>query len=137
MSWYSLLWKASLPAGLLLVVTGSVALSVGLLLPPQIEGFGEGELLMVDERAIGHNGMLAACRLAGGLLLALGGTVLLACTLASPICRAMERIRDDGTYRPGASESPRAWPVPNISPIQSMLPVSLSPTFSVQPKSGL
>ncbi|KAJ8358638.1 hypothetical protein SKAU_G00151630 [Synaphobranchus kaupii] len=121
-SWYSLLWKASITAGLLLVVAGGVALSAGLLLPPQIEGIGEGELLMVDVHAVGHNAALTECRLAGVLLLALGSAMLLACTLASPVCKATE---------------PRAWSHPAVSPIQLPLPVTLAHTLSVQPKPAL
>ncbi|KAJ8412165.1 hypothetical protein AAFF_G00144320 [Aldrovandia affinis] len=127
----SVLWKAILTAGLLLVVIGGVALSVGLLLPPQIEGFGEGELTMVDKRAVGHNGILAECRLAGALLLALG-TLLLACTLASPVRRAAERIRYDGAD----TTSPEAWSLPAVSPIHLPLPVTLAHALSVQPKPG-
>ncbi|XP_061076534.1 neurensin-1-like isoform X2 [Conger conger] len=128
-SWYSLLWKASLTVGLLLVVVGGAALGVGLVLSPQIEGFGEGELLMVDVRAVGHNSALRACRLAGALLLAVGGTVLLACALAWPVCRAGERIQDD--------RASSAWSFPAVSPIQLPLPVSLAQTLSVQPKPAL
>ncbi|KAG9353394.1 hypothetical protein JZ751_017989 [Albula glossodonta] len=129
-SWYSLLWKASLTAGLLLVVTGGVALSAGLLLPPQIEGFGDGDLLLVDEHAVEHNGMLTACRLAGGLLLGVGSTVLLAAT---------ERVRDDGTYRSSSASvgghlggrSPEAWAFPSaVSPIQPALPIAQAGTLS-------
>lgn len=114
-----------------MVVTGGAALGVGLLLSPQIEGFGEGELLMVDVRAIGHNGALRACRLAGALLLAVGGTVLLACALASPVYRAAERIHGDSAGSPGSCS------LPAVSPIQLPLPVSLSHTLSVQPKPAL
>ncbi|XP_064161842.1 neurensin-2-like [Anguilla rostrata] len=131
-SWYPLLWKASLTAGLLLVVTGGVALSAGLLLPPRIEGFGEGELLMVDVRAAGHNGMLRACRLAGALLLAAGGAALLACALASPVCRTGERSRRDGAER-----SPGAWTPAAVSPIRLPLPVSLAHAVGVQPRPAL
>ncbi|KAG5836343.1 hypothetical protein ANANG_G00253570 [Anguilla anguilla] len=100
-SWYPLLWKASLTAGLLLVVTGGVALSAGLLLPPRIEGFGEGELLMVDVRAAGHNGMLRACRLAGALLLAAGGA---ACWRARWPRTSAGPASGAGGTRPSAAE---------------------------------
>ncbi|XP_069035517.1 neurensin-1-like [Lepisosteus oculatus] len=121
LSWSSLLWKACLTAGVLLAATGGLALGMGLLLPPRIEGFGEGDLLLVDERAVWHNRALAACRWAGGLLLALGGTALLACALAA-------RTRPDSRARPGGL-APRATAIACVSPVRP----GLWPTGSVQP----
>ncbi|MBN3306255.1 neurensin-1 [Amia ocellicauda] len=145
-SWPSLLWKACLTTGVLLAVTGGLALAMGVLVPPRIEGFGEGELLVVDERAIRHNRALAACRMAGGLLLALGGTPLLACVLALPVCRVMERIRDNSfssssspccctpDSRPICRRVPNTRFTPCVSPIHTALPIALSPKLSIQPR---
>uniref|UniRef100_A0A8C9QVM6 Neurensin 2 n=1 Tax=Scleropages formosus TaxID=113540 RepID=A0A8C9QVM6_SCLFO len=120
---------AGLAAGVLLATAGAVALGAGLLLPPQIEGFGDGELRVVDERAAGHNGTLKAYRAAGGLLLGLGGAVLLACSLARRVSRHSDTRRP---RPPGASQTIRS-----VSPIHSMLPISLSQTLNIQPRSGL
>ncbi|XP_018611247.1 neurensin-1-like, partial [Scleropages formosus] len=128
-TWSWLLWMAGLAAGVLLATAGAVALGAGLLLPPQIEGFGDGELRVVDERAAGHNGTLKAYRAAGGLLLGLGGAVLLACSLARRVSRHSDTRRP---RPPGASQTIRS-----VSPIHSMLPISLSQTLNIQPRSGL
>ncbi|MFT7802770.1 neurensin-1-like [Arapaima gigas] len=128
-TWSWLLWMAGLAAGILLMTSGAVALGAGLLLPPQIEGFGDGELQVVDKRAAGHNGALEACRTAGGLLLGLGGTMLLVCSVAR------WSSRHDNTHRPSPPGASRT--VRSVSPIHSMLPISLSQTLNVQPRSGL
>ncbi|XP_023693635.2 neurensin-1-like [Paramormyrops kingsleyae] len=125
--WLWLLWRASLAVGVLLAVMGSLALGAGLLLPPRIEGFGDSELLLVDERAVGHNGVLLACQLAGGVLLGLGVGVLLGCVLTR---RAGQPGDDSRGLCPGKPQGA------NVSPIHSMLPSSLSQTFSTQPKAG-
>ncbi|XP_048880086.1 neurensin-1-like [Brienomyrus brachyistius] len=130
--WIWLLWRASLAVGVLLALTGSMALGVGLLLPPRIEGFGDGELLLVDERAVGHNGVLLACQLVGGVLLGLGAGVLLGCVLTRRASQPRDDARGLWDGKPHG-----AWPPPNVSPIHSMLPSSLSQTFGTQPKAGL
>ncbi|KAK6479526.1 neurensin-1-like [Huso huso] len=96
-SWASshpLLWRASLTTGILVLLMGVVALGTGLLVPPMIEGFGEGELQVVDQQAIEYNQALERCALAGGILLTLGGTALLACVLICPLRRVLEKPKE-------------------------------------------
>ncbi|MBN3279676.1 NRSN1 protein, partial [Polyodon spathula] len=141
-SWASshpLLWRASLTTGVLVLLMGVAALGTGLLVPPKIEGFGEGELQVVDQGAIEYNQALERCALAGGILLTLGGMALLACVLICPLCSVLEKPKSEDTQHPllrtgGHSEPrPRAT-VLTASSLDSRLPVSLAHMQNIQPR---
>ncbi|XP_034761134.2 neurensin-1-like [Acipenser ruthenus] len=141
-SWASshpLLWRASLTTGILVLLMGVAALGTGLLVPPKIEGFGEGELQVVDQQAIEYNQALERCALAGGILLTLGGTALLACVLICPLHRVLEKPKGEDAQhlllRTGGHSEPRSRAsVPTVSSLDSRLPVSLAHMQNIQPR---
>ncbi|MGH0171105.1 UNVERIFIED_CONTAM: hypothetical protein FKN15_060131 [Acipenser sinensis] len=131
--------KASLTTGILVLLMGVAALGTGLLVPPKIEGFGEGELQVVDQQAIEYNQALERCTLAGGILLMLGGTALLACTLICPLRRVLEKPKGEDAQhlllRTGGHSEPRSRAsVPTVSSLDSRLPVRLAHMQNIQPR---
>ncbi|KAK1156279.1 neurensin-1-like [Acipenser oxyrinchus oxyrinchus] len=136
---HPLLWRASLTTGILVLLMGVAALGTGLLVPPKIEGFGEGELQVVDQQAIEYNQALERCALAGGILLTLGGTALLACALICPLCRVLDKPKGEDAQhllpRTGGHLEPRSRAtVPTVSSLDSRLPVSLTHMQNIQPR---
>nr|XP_012610611.1 neurensin-2 [Microcebus murinus] len=77
--WPSLCWKISLSSGTLLLLLGVAALTTGYAVPPKLEGIGEGEFLVLDQRAADYNQALGTCRLAGTALCAAAGVLLAIC----------------------------------------------------------
>ncbi|XP_007932706.1 neurensin-2 [Orycteropus afer afer] len=77
--WPSLCWKISLSSGTLLLLLGVAALTTGYAVPPKLEGIGEGEFLVLDQRAADYNQALSTCRLAGTALCAAAGVLLAIC----------------------------------------------------------
>ncbi|XP_006881473.1 PREDICTED: neurensin-2 [Elephantulus edwardii] len=77
--WPSLCWKISLSSGTLLLLLGVAALTTGYAVPPKLEGIGEGEFLVLDQRAADYNQALGTCRLAGTVLCAAAGVLLASC----------------------------------------------------------
>lgn len=131
--------QASLTTGILVLLMGVVSLGTGLLVPPMIEGFGEGELQVVDQQAIEYNQALERCALAGGILLTLGGTALLACVLICPLRRVLEKPKGEDAQhlllRTGGHSEPRSRAsVPTVSSLDSRLPVSLAHMQNIQPR---
>lgn len=55
------------------------ALTTGYAVPPKLEGIGEGEFLVLDQRAADYNQALGACRLAGTALCGAAGVLLAIC----------------------------------------------------------
>ncbi|KAK1157672.1 neurensin-1-like [Acipenser oxyrinchus oxyrinchus] len=136
---HPLLWRASLTTGILVLLMGVTALGTGLLVPPKIEGFGEGELQVVDQQAIEYNQALERCALAGGILLTLGGTALLACALICPLRRVLDKPKGEDAQhllpRTGGHLEPRSRAtVPTMSSLDSRLPVSLTHMQNIQPR---
>uniref|UniRef100_A0A480JUU0 Neurensin-2 isoform X1 n=1 Tax=Sus scrofa TaxID=9823 RepID=A0A480JUU0_PIG len=78
-TWPSLCWKISLSSGTLLLVLGVAALTTGYAVPPKLEGIGEGEFLVLDQRAADYNRALSICRLAGTALCMAAGILLAVC----------------------------------------------------------
>ncbi|XP_042786079.1 neurensin-2 isoform X3 [Panthera tigris] len=77
--WPSLCWKISLSTGTLLLLLGVAALTTGYAVPPKLEGIGEGEFLVLDQRAADYNQALGTCRLAGTVLCVAAGILLAIC----------------------------------------------------------
>ncbi|KAM6164795.1 neurensin-2 [Rhynchocyon petersi] len=77
--WPSLCWKISLSSGILLLLLGVAALTTGYAVPLKLEGIGEGEFLVLDQRAADYNQALSTCRLAGTVLCAAAGVLLAIC----------------------------------------------------------
>ncbi|XP_054429432.1 neurensin-2 [Pteronotus mesoamericanus] len=77
--WPSLCWKISLSSGTLLLLLGVAALTTGYAVPPKLEGIGEGEFLVLDQRAADYNQALGTCRLAGTALCVAAGVLLAIC----------------------------------------------------------
>ncbi|XP_029075291.1 neurensin-2 [Monodon monoceros] len=77
--WPSLCWKISLSSGTLLLLLGLAALTTGYAVPPKLEGIGEGEFLVLDQRAADYNKALGTCRLAGTVLCGAAGILLAIC----------------------------------------------------------
>ncbi|KAK2492234.1 hypothetical protein MC885_008303, partial [Smutsia gigantea] len=69
----------SLSSGTLLLLLGVAALTTGYAVPPKLEGIGEGEFLVLDQRAADYNQALSTCRLAGTALCAAAGILLAIC----------------------------------------------------------
>ncbi|XP_045385478.1 neurensin-2 isoform X2 [Lemur catta] len=69
----------SLSSGTLLLLLGVAALTTGYAVPPKLEGIGEGEFLVLDQRAADYNKALGTCRLAGVALCAAAGVLLAIC----------------------------------------------------------
>ncbi|XP_065775805.1 neurensin-2 [Muntiacus reevesi] len=80
-SWPTLCWKISLSSGALLLLLGMAALITGYAVPPKLEGIGEGEFLVLDQRAADYNQALVTCRLAGTVLCGAAGTLLAICLI--------------------------------------------------------
>ncbi|XP_042197827.1 neurensin-1 [Callorhinchus milii] len=78
----SLTWKVGLWTGGFLLLTGLVTVTAGYLVPPRIEGIGEEEFVVVDEKAVEYNEALEVARLTGAALLSLGAAVMAGCVLA-------------------------------------------------------
>lgn len=55
------------------------ALTTGYAVPPKLEGIGEGEFLVLDQRAADYNQALGTCRLAGTALCVAAGVLLAIC----------------------------------------------------------
>lgn len=55
------------------------ALTTGYAVPPKLEGIGEGEFLVLDQRAADYNKALGTCRLAGTVLCGAAGILLAIC----------------------------------------------------------
>lgn len=71
--------QISLSSGTLLLLLGVAALITGYAVPPKLEGIGEGEFLVLDQRAADYNQALGTCRLAGTALCVAAGVLLAIC----------------------------------------------------------
>ncbi|XP_012668698.1 neurensin-2 isoform X1 [Otolemur garnettii] len=78
-SWPLTCWKITLSLGTLLLLLGVAALTTGYAVPPKMEGIGEGEFLVLDQRAADYNHALGTCRLAGIALCSTSGILLAIC----------------------------------------------------------
>ncbi|XP_075756996.1 neurensin-2 [Pelodiscus sinensis] len=108
--WSSLVWKVSLPVGSLFLLLGAAALATGYLVPPKLEGIGEGEFMVLDLQAMAYNRALVTCRLVGTTLCAVAGVLGAACVLAGLLGRAARAGR--GEEEEEQQLSPILWESP-------------------------
>ncbi|XP_028837871.1 neurensin-1 [Denticeps clupeoides] len=136
--WTSVLWKVCLAFGGLLMLAGLVILFVGYGTPPQIETFGEDELLFVDGRAVHFNRALDAYKLAGAVLFCVGGSGIAVGLLLGAFTqghylkeerhlqqRFKERLAELQSFIQPVTQTP--------TPGEGRVPVTLSKVQNVQP----
>lgn len=86
-------FQISLSLGTLLLLLGVAALTTGYAVPPKLEGIGEGEFLMLDQRAADYNQALGTCRLAGTMLCVIAGVLLVICLFWAMTCWLSQDIK--------------------------------------------
>ncbi|XP_075419949.1 neurensin-2 [Tenrec ecaudatus] len=117
--WPSLCWKISLSSGTLLLLLGVAALTTGYAVPPKLEGIGEGEFLVLDQRAADYNQALGTCRLAGTVLCAAAGVLLAIC-----LCWALTSwLSQDFKAEPWDIDTPGQVEVFGNEPEQQLSPL--------------
>ncbi|XP_061486137.1 neurensin-2 [Rhineura floridana] len=132
--WASVLWKVTLSAGTLLLLTGALALATGYLLHPKLEGIGEAEFVVLDQQAVEYNHALGICRAVGIVLCAMAGALLVACVLSSGLCRINRDDKDtEEQLSPILQQSPPGQQG-TIVTAAALVPFRALKVQSVQPK---
>jgi len=133
-------YEVGLISGTVFVILGLTVLAVGFLVPPKIEAFGEADFVVVDTHAVRFNGALDVCKLAGAVLLCLGGMSMAGCLLMSVFVKSYskeekllqqkfkERIADIKGHTQPITKAP--------GPGETKIPVTLSRVQNVQPVSA-
>ncbi|XP_048354529.1 neurensin-2 [Sphaerodactylus townsendi] len=133
--WKSVLWKAFLSAGTLLLLIGAAAVATGFLLPSKLEEIGAEEFMVLDQQAVAYNRALGVCRAVGIVLCTIAGALLVACVLTSTLARVDTR-RKQGEEEEAEEELLPENPPGKESPVgsASLLPLRASWVQNIQPK---